>query len=104
MVREFESFIGLIDRDRSDNPTWFDSIGLAGQYVWKKDQALLEKHTLRLYGALKSDQAATLVQAKTGHCRLNRYLAGIGLVEVEITLCECERGEDMVRHVILSCA
>jgi hypothetical protein len=47
-------------------------------------------------------QAATLIQARTGHCLLNRYLARIGLVES--ALCECERGEETIRHVILSCA
>jgi ribonuclease HI len=101
-VREVEGVIRLIDRDRSDNPTPFDSTGLAGQYTWKMDQALPGKHTLRLYGALTSDQAATLIQARTRHCRLNRYLARIGLVES--ILRECERGEETIRHVILSCA
>jgi hypothetical protein len=91
----------LINRDRSDNPTPFDSTRLAGQYTWKMDQALPGKHTLRLYGALTSDQAAILIQARTGHCRPNRYLARIGLVES--ALCECERGEETIRHVILSC-
>jgi hypothetical protein len=83
-VQEVEGIIRLIDRDRSDNPTPFGSTGLAGQYTWKMDQALPGKHTLRLYRALTSDQAATLVQARTGHCRLNRYLAMIGLVESDI--------------------
>ena len=100
-VREVEGVIRLIDRDRSDDPTPFDSAGLAGQYTWKMDQALPGKHTLRLYGALTSDQAATLVQARTGHCRLNRYLARIGLAES--ALCECERGEETIRHVISAC-
>jgi hypothetical protein len=101
-VRKVEGVIRLIDRDRSDNPTPFDSTGLAGQYTWEVDQAIPGKHTLRLYGALTSDQAATLIQARTGHCRLNRYLARIGLVDS--ALCECERGEETIRHVILSCA
>jgi hypothetical protein len=100
-VQEVEGVIRLIDRDRSDNPTPFDSTGLAGQYTWKMDQALPGKHTLRLYGSLTSDRAATLIQARTGHCRLNRYLARTGLVGS--TLCECGRGEETIRHVILSC-
>jgi hypothetical protein len=78
------------------------TLQVASQYTWKMDQALPGKHTLRLYGALTSDQAATLIQARTGHCRLNRYLARIG--SVESALCECERGEETIRHVILSCA
>jgi ribonuclease HI len=32
-VREVEGVIRLINRDRSDNPTPFDSTGLAGQYT-----------------------------------------------------------------------
>jgi hypothetical protein len=100
-VREVEGVNRLINRDRSDDPTPFDSTELAGQYTWKTDQALPGKHTLRLFGALTSDQAATLIQARAGHCRLNRYLARIGLVES--ALCECERGEETIRHVILSC-
>jgi hypothetical protein len=55
-IREVEGVIRLINRDRSDNPTPFDSTRLAGQYTWKMDQALPGKHTLRLYGALTSDQ------------------------------------------------
>jgi len=65
------------------------------------DQALPGNHTLQLHGALTSDQAASLTQAMTGHCRLNRYLARIGLVES--ALCECGRGEETIRHVILFC-
>jgi hypothetical protein len=32
-VREVEGVIRLINRDRSDDPTPFDSLGLAGQYT-----------------------------------------------------------------------
>jgi hypothetical protein len=32
-VREVEGVIRLIDRDRSDDPTLFDSAGLASQYT-----------------------------------------------------------------------
>jgi ribonuclease HI len=44
-VREVEGVIRLINRDRSDNPTLFDSTGLAGQYTWKMDQALPGEHS-----------------------------------------------------------
>jgi ribonuclease HI len=87
-VREVEGVIRLINRDRSDDPTLFDSSGLTGQYTWKMDQALLGTHTLRLYGSLTSDQAAILIQARTGHCRLNQYLSRGG--SVESALCECK--------------
>jgi hypothetical protein len=32
-VREVKGVIRLINRDRSDDPTLFDSLGLAGQYT-----------------------------------------------------------------------
>ena len=59
------------------------------------------KHTLRLYRSLTSDQAAILVQARTGHCRLNQYLSRIGVVDEA----RCSRGndEETIRHLILSC-
>jgi hypothetical protein len=100
-VREVEGVIQLINRNRSDNPTLFDSSGLAGQYTWKTDQALPGTHTLRLYGSLKSDQSAILIQARIGHCRSNLYLSRGGLVES--ALCECKQGEETIRRVILSC-
>jgi hypothetical protein len=99
-VREFEGVIRLINRDRSENPTPFDFTGLASQYTWKMDQALPMKHTLRLYRALTLDQAASLMQARIGHCRLNEYLVRINLAES--TLRERKRGEERIGHVVLS--
>jgi hypothetical protein len=65
------------------------------------DQALLVKHTLRLYRSLASDQTAILVQARTGHCRLNQYLSRIGVVDET----KRSRGndEETIRYLILSC-
>jgi hypothetical protein len=74
-VREIKGVIRLINRDKSENPTLFDITRLPGQYTWKIDQALPGKHTLHLYRSLTSDQAAILVQARTGHYRLNQYLS-----------------------------
>jgi ribonuclease HI len=70
-VREVAGVIRLINRGRSENPTPFDTTRLPGQYTWKMDQALPGKHTLQLYRSLTSDQTAILIQARTGHCRLN---------------------------------
>ena len=70
-VRELGGVVRWINQDRSEDPTPFASTDLPGQYTWKMDQALPGKHTLRLYGSLDSDQAATLIQARTGHCRRN---------------------------------
>jgi ribonuclease HI len=100
-VREVAGVIRLINRDRSENPTPFDTTTLPGQYTWKIDQALPGKHTLQLYGSLTSDQASILIQARTGHCRLNQYLSRAGIVDE--AKCECGGDEETIRHVILSC-
>jgi hypothetical protein len=65
------------------------------------DQALPGKHTLQLYGSLKSDQASILIQARAGHCRLNQYLGRGGIVDS--AKCEYGNDEQTVRHIILSC-
>jgi hypothetical protein len=64
------------------------------------DKALPGKHTLYLYRSLTSDQTAILIQARTGHYRLNQYLSRIGLVD------EVKRSyrndEETIRYLILS--
>ena len=99
-VREVAGVIRLINRDRSENPTPFDTTRLPGQYTWKMDQALPGKHTLCLYRSLTSDQAAILIQARTGHCRLNQYLSRIGVVDE--AKCSCGHDKETIRHLILS--
>jgi ribonuclease HI len=100
-VREVGGVIQLINRDRSENPTPFDTTKLPGQYTWRMDKALPGKHTLHLYRSLTSDQTAILIQARTGHCRLNQYLSRIGLVDE--AKCSCGDDEETIRHLILSC-
>jgi hypothetical protein len=70
----------LIENGRKSDLALFNTEGLPGQYTWKLDQALPGRHTLRLYGAFTSEQALILLQARTGHCRLNQYLSRIGIV------------------------
>jgi hypothetical protein len=60
-VREVAGVIRLINRDRSENPTPFDTTRLPGQYTWKMDRALPGKHTLQLYRSLTLDQAVILI-------------------------------------------
>jgi hypothetical protein len=64
------------------------------------DKALPGKHTLQMYGSLTSDQVAILIQARTGHCRLNQYLSRTGVVEE--ARCSCGHDEETIRH-LLSC-
>jgi hypothetical protein len=100
-VQEVVGVIRLINRDRSENPTLFDTTRLLGRYTWKIDQALLGKHTLRLYRSLTSNQTAIHIQARTGHCRLNQYLSRIGVVDK--AKYSCGNNKETIRHLILSC-
>jgi ribonuclease HI len=100
-VREVAGVIRLINRDRSEDPNPFDTTRLPGQYTWKLDQALPGKHTLQLYGSLTSDQASILIQARTGHCRLNQYLSRAGLVDD--AKCGCRDDDETIKHILLVC-
>lgn len=100
-VREVAGVIRLINRDRSEDPNPFDTTRLPGQYTWKMDQALPGKHTLKLYGSLTSDQASILIQARTGHCRLNQYLSRAGLRDD--AKCGCGDNDETIKHVLLWC-
>jgi ribonuclease HI len=100
-IREAIGVIRLVENDRKGDLTIFDSEGLPSQYTWKLDQALPGQHTLRLYGAFSSEQASILIQARTGHCRLNQYLSRIGVVEE--AKCPCGTDDETVRHVLCVC-
>jgi hypothetical protein len=65
------------------------------------DRASSVTHTLRLYGALSSDEASILVQARTEHYGLNACRFRKRLVDGPA--CECGRGDETVLHVLLRC-
>jgi ribonuclease HI len=100
-IREVTRVIRLIEQDRASDSNHFDPDGLPGQYTWKLDQALPGRHTLRLYGALTSEQASILIQARTGHCRLNQYLSRLGVVEE--AKCRCGIDDETIRHILCVC-
>jgi hypothetical protein len=93
--------IELIERDRAVDLDCFDSAGLPGRYTWKLDQALPGRHTLRVYRGLTSEQASVLIQARTGHCRLNQYMSWIGVVED--AKCRCGIDDETIRHILCVC-
>jgi len=99
--REVEGVINLIHRDIDDRRPKQPHRRMPGQHTWKIDQALPGKHTLKLYGAMSSDQAAILIQARTGHCRLNKSLFTKGLRES--AQYGCGKGDETVEHVLLAC-
>jgi len=74
---------------------------LFGKYTWKLDGALPGKHTRKLYDSLDRQQAAVLVQARTGHNHLIAYRARIRAAES--ALCSCGKGADTVQHLLLWC-
>jgi hypothetical protein len=47
------------------------------------------------------DRASILIQARTGHCRLNQYLSRIGIVGE--AKCRCSTDNKTVRHVLCVC-
>jgi hypothetical protein len=91
----------LIDKERSKKLHLSEDDVQVKYYTWKMDRAWSGKHTLRLYGALSSDEASILVQARTEHCGLNACLFRKKLADSPT--CECGRGDETVRHVLLHC-
>jgi hypothetical protein len=75
--------------------------GLWGKYTLRLDKALPGKHTTTLYDALLASQARILVQARTNHTHLLEFKARIRAVASDE--CECSRGRETVRHVLLEC-
>jgi hypothetical protein len=100
-VRELSGVLRLIDQERSKKLHLDEDDDRVKYYTWKMDRAWSGKHTLRLYGALSSDEASILVQARTEHCGLNACLFRKKLADSPT--CECGRGDETVRHVLLHC-
>jgi ribonuclease HI len=100
-VREAARLIKAIEQDRKRVSDNFDPEGIPGQYTWKLDQALPGRHTLRLYGAFASEQTSILIQARTGHCRLNQYLSRIGVAND--AKCLCGLNDETISHIICVC-
>jgi hypothetical protein len=101
-IREVTGLIRLIENDRKSEAALTSSEGLPGQDTWRLDQALLGQHILRLYRAFTSEQAAILIQARTGYCRLNQYLSRLGVVKEA----KCRYGidDETIRHVLYICS
>lgn len=100
-VRELSGVLRLIDRERSKKLHVSEEDFRVRYYTWKMDRAWSGRHTLRLYGALSSDEASILVQARTGHCGLNACLFRKKLADSPT--CECGRGDETVLHALLHC-
>jgi hypothetical protein len=100
-IQELKGVLQLIEKDRSDNPTLTRRHRNVGQYTWQLDQALPGKHTLALYGNISSEEASVLIQARTGHGRLNKSLYRLKIADTAD--CQCGEGEESIQHVLLYC-
>ena len=74
-----------------------------GRNIYKKlDGALPQKHTLKLYNSLSTTESAILIQLRTDHNHLQKYLYRRKLTESP--QCECGQNEDSTRHLLLECS
>lgn len=92
----------LIMQDLDKEPVYKDIALGPGKYTWSLDYALPGTHTLPLYKALSSKEASILIQARTGKSHLNTSLYQIRVAEY--AQCDCNQGEETVRHVLLVCS
>jgi ribonuclease HI len=100
-VRELSGVLRLVKAERAKGLHTNEDDVCVKYYTWKLDKAWSGKHTLRLYGALSSDEASILVQARTEHCGLNACLFRKKLADSPA--CGCGRGNETVLHVLLRC-
>ncbi|KAL2349857.1 hypothetical protein BJ546DRAFT_801758, partial [Cryomyces antarcticus] len=71
----YRQALAMIGQDRLKS---FQQENVYGKYTRRLDGALPGRHTLRLYGALSSDEASVLMQCRSNHSFLRTYLARIG--------------------------
>jgi hypothetical protein len=100
-VRELSGVLRLVKAERAKGLHTSEDDVCVKYYTWKMDKAWSGKHTLSLHGALSSDEASILVQARTEHCGLNACLFRKKLAHSPA--CECGRGDETVLHVLLRC-
>lgn len=100
-VRELSGVLRLVKAERAKGLHTNEDDVCVKYYTWKMDRAWSGKHTLRLYGALSSDESSILVQARTEHCGLNACLFRKKLADSPT--CGCGRGDETVLHVLLRC-
>jgi hypothetical protein len=88
-VRELSGVLRLVKAERAKGLHTNEEDVCVKYYMWKMDKAWSSKHTLRLYGALSSDEASILVEARTERCGLNACLFRKKLADSPA--CKCGR-------------
>jgi hypothetical protein len=97
-VRELSGVLRLVKAEQAEHLHTNEEYVCVKHYTWKVNKAS-GKHTRRLSGALSSDEASILEQARTEHCRLNACL--FRRTFADSPTCECGRGDETVLHVLL---
>jgi hypothetical protein len=100
-IRKLSGVLHLVKAERAKNLYMNEDNVCVKYYTWMMGKAWSGRHTLRLYGALFSDEASILVQARMEHCGLNAYLFRKKLADS--SACECGRGDKTMLHVLLRC-
>jgi ribonuclease HI len=100
-VRELSGVLRLVKAERTKGLHTIEDDVCVKYCTCKMDKAWSGKHTLRLYGALSSDEASILMLARMEHCGLNACLFIKKLADSPA--CECGRGDETVLHVLLRC-
>jgi hypothetical protein len=100
-VRELSGLLRLVKAERAKGLHMNEEDICGKYYRWKMDKAWSGKHTLRFYGALSSDEASILVQARAEYYGLN--VCSFRKKLADSPACECGRGDETVLHVLLRC-
>ena len=100
-VRQLTGVLRSIRQDGTDNPYRNNPLPRHGRYTWSLDLALPGPHTLELYGALSSNEASMLIQARSNKSHLNSSLYRMRVADS--AMCECGHDDETIRHVILEC-
>lgn len=72
-----------------------------GLYTRTLDQALPQRHTLKLYNKLSAGEANILIQLRSGHIGIGKFLHRIK--KLESARCRCGYPEESVRHFLIEC-
>ena len=72
---------------------------LYGHFTRKLDQALPQRHTLKLYNKLSIIDASILIQLRSGHAKLNKYLHRIK--KANSAQCRYSYLEESIRHFVI---
>lgn len=98
-VRELSGVLRLVKAEQAKGLHNKEDDVCVKYYTWEMVEVWADKHTLRLHGALSSDEASILVQARTERCGLNACL--FRKKRADSPACECGSGEETVLHVLL---